>query len=103
MCGACKEQLDACGDGCMKGFECAIAKKTLVGVADEIPCEIRGTAVECMTDAETQAGANALISFDACLIVRHQAPAQQLRACEQECGLTYSGDVCERFPAPPSP
>lgn len=98
MCGACKEQLDACGEGCMKGFECALEKDTLVGVADEIPCEIRATGVLCLTDAETQAGAAALISFDTCLIARHQAPAQQLRACEQECGIAYSGDVCQRFP-----
>ena len=82
----------------MKGFECALEKDTLVGVADEIPCEIRATGVLCLTDAETQAGAAALISFDTCLIARHQAPAQQLRACEQECGISYSGDVCQRFP-----
>jgi hypothetical protein len=98
MCGACKEQLNPCTEGCMKGFECALAKNTLVGVSSEISCEIRATGNLCLTDPETQAGAQQLIQFDTCLIARHQEPGQKLRACEAECGINYTGDVCQRFP-----
>ena len=97
MCGVCKEPLNKCNQGCMDAFECALEKNTLVGVLGELSCEIRATGNLCLTTPETQAAASELIGFDGCLIGARQ-PQHRLRACEQECGITYTDDVCERYP-----
>jgi hypothetical protein len=97
MCGACPEQLNACTEGCVSAFECALEQDVLVGVADELLCEIRGTAALCLREPATQGAARQLIDFDTCLIARRE-PSSHLRVCERECGIQYSGDVCERFP-----
>jgi len=98
MCGACKEQLNACTQGCMTAFECALEKDVLVGEGDQILCEIRGTGALCLQDPVSQAAAPELVTFDTCLIARHSEPAERLRVCEAECGISYTDDVCERYP-----
>ncbi len=99
LCGACKQQLNACTQGCAQAFDCALEQDVLVGTAAELVCEIRGTAALCMKDATTLAAAPELIAFDTCLIAEHTEPQEKMRACEQECGMRYTDDVCERFPA----
>ena len=101
LCGACKEQLNACTEGCTQAFECALEQDVLVGVVDELLCEIRGTAARCLQDSATQGAAGQLITFDTCLIARHTEPQEKLRVCEEECGIRYTDDVCTRFPAQP--
>ena len=100
LCGACKQQLNACTQGCAQAFDCALEQDVLVGAAAQLVCEIRGTAALCMLDATTLAAAPELIAFDTCLIAEHTEPKEKMRACEEECGIRYTDDVCERFPAP---
>lgn len=100
LCGACRQQLNTCTEGCTQAFECALERDVLVGVADELLCEIRGTAALCLQDPATQGAARQLIDFDTCLIARRTEPREKLRACEEECDIRYTADVCERFPAP---
>jgi hypothetical protein len=98
FCNRCKDTLNACNDGCVAGIQCATENHVLVGVAADIQCEVRAFSATC-NSAEIQAEYQSAVNFDTCLIASHVAPAS-LRACEKECGLKYTGDVCERFPAP---
>jgi hypothetical protein len=100
LCGACKQQLNACTGACTQAFDCALEQDVLVGSAAELVCEIRGTAAVCMQDPTILAAAPELIAFDTCLIAQHTQPKEKMRACEEECGIRYTDDVCERFPAP---
>ncbi|HVU02393.1 MAG TPA: hypothetical protein VHE30_11605 [Polyangiaceae bacterium] len=98
LCGACAGQLNACDTDCMGIFVCAEKNQTLVNVGADIQCEIRATAVSCLTTPEAQAATQALLNLDGCLIAHGSAP-ERFRACEAECQVPYPGDVCERFPA----
>jgi hypothetical protein len=99
FCNSCKDSLNACNLECVNGIACASEKHTQVGVAADIPCEERAFTAACLTDPDAQAVVSQLVSFDECLIAAHKPP-EQLRACEKECGFVYTGDVCQRFPAP---
>lgn len=99
FCNRCRTETNNCNGDCANGVYCAAGKHVLVGEASQLSCELRGFAQVCLTDPTFQAGVGPLLQFDTCLIAQHQPP-EQLRACEQECGMTYTGDVCERFPAP---
>jgi hypothetical protein len=99
FCNRCKDTLNACNEGCAKGIACGAERHALVGVASEIQCELRAFAAECASDPVIAAEVTPLTNFDTCLIASHKAP-ESLRACEKECSLTYTGDVCARYPAP---
>jgi hypothetical protein len=97
-CQTCKDTLDACGDDCMKTLDCTFKNHTLVNNSADIGCEIRATITECLNNPTAQAAAPALTSFDGCLL---GAPKPgHFRACEVECAIPYSGDVCQRYPDP---
>lgn len=98
MCGKCQSQLSACNEDCMAAMQCGLDNHVLVGSAAEISCEIRAFTATCEQDPASQAQASAILAFDGCLINSHKAP-EHLRGCESECGTTYTGDVCTRFPA----
>jgi len=100
FCGKCETQLDACNEDCFKGVQCANDKHALVGVAADLPCELRAFGALCLSDPVLQAAASPLLAFDGCLIASHDPATEHLRACEAECGVAYTGDVCNRFPAP---
>ena len=95
MCGICAPTLNACNDNCIKILACALEKKTLVNGSEAITCEISMTGKLCLQDPALQAEAKPLVAFDGCLIGATK-PAGQFRACEEECGIKYSGDVCAR-------
>ena len=97
MCGACAETLNKCDRDCLGLVQCALDEHVLVGDVSQLQCEVRGFGETCVTADSPQASVTAVTSFDTCLITSHKAP-EQLRACEAECGITYTGDVCERFP-----
>jgi hypothetical protein len=99
FCKTCKETLNACNLDCVAGIACASANHTQVGVAADVPCEERAFQATCRTTPDAQAVVGQLVGFDECLIAAHKPP-EQLRACEAECGIVYTGDVCQRFPAP---
>lgn len=99
FCSKCKESLNACDEKCVKGIACAAEKHTLVGVASDLQCELRAFGALCATDPDILASSGALVAFDGCLIDNYRPP-EHLRACEAECGVVYTGDVCERFPDP---
>jgi hypothetical protein len=99
QCGACKATLNACNVDCVGVLACALTHHTLVNVGADVSCEVRATATECLTDAKSQAVATPLVQFDACLIGARTTG--HFRACEEECKISYSGDVCQRYPAPP--
>jgi len=100
-CQTCKTTLNACNDDCIGFMECAFQKHTLVNVLADIGCEIRATAGECLTSDSLKAGEGPATQFDTCLIGATK-PAGHFRACEVECGVPYSGDVCQRYPPPPA-
>lgn len=99
FCNTCKDTLNACNLDCVAGIACASANHTQVGVLADVACEERAFAATCLTSPAAMAVTNQLVSFDECLIAAHQPP-EQLRACEAECNVVYTGDVCQRFPAP---
>jgi hypothetical protein len=99
-CSTCEMQLDQCGAGCVKGIQCATDNKVLVGVEADLECESRAFTAACDTDPVIMQAASALYAFDACLITSHDPAKDMIRSCEAECGTTYTGDVCQRFPAP---
>jgi hypothetical protein len=100
MCDACETELDACNTDCTDAFSCAVEKRTLVNVGTELACEIRAILLECLTTPAAQMGAGPLTTLDLCLIA---APNKTtFRACDTECGTPYPGDVCARYPAPPT-
>jgi hypothetical protein len=80
-------------------MECGIEKHVLVGKVEEVACEVRAFSATCLNDPATSPQSDATTAFDVCLIGA-RLPSSMLRICEPECGLTYTGDVCERFPAP---
>lgn len=98
LCGACKPKLDACNADCTGILKCAADKHTLVNKATELTCEISATTSLCLTDAKSQAAAQALLDFDGCLLGATTKQAGDFRACDTECGAVYTGDVCTRFP-----
>ena len=100
FCKKCATELDVCGPDCFKGVQCANDKHALVGVAGDLPCELRAFAALCLSDPVLQAASGPLLGFDTCLIASHDPATEHLRACEAECGVSYTGDVCARFPAP---
>jgi hypothetical protein len=99
FCNRCKDALNGCNGECFKGAACAVDNHILVGVATELQCEVRAVSATCLKDEASRTAAGPLLQFDGCLINQHRDP-EHLRACEQECGVTYTGDVCERFPEP---
>jgi hypothetical protein len=99
LCGGCAETLNACGKGCIEIMECAMKESTLVGNLSEIQCEIRATLATCSPGGEDE-NWNQAATFDTCLIATPKPTMGPLRICEEECGIKYSGDVCERFPEP---
>jgi hypothetical protein len=99
QCGACKQTLDACNIDCVGVLACALDHHTLANVGSDVTCEIRATVAECLKDPKSQAVASPLTQFDACLIGAHTTG--HFRACEDECKISYTGDVCQRYPATP--
>jgi hypothetical protein len=99
MCNTCAMTLNACNDGCISLLACGLDKHVIVGSAADLQCEIRAFTASCLDDPSTSSQANAVTALDTCLIGSHKPP-EMLRACEAECGITYTGDVCQRFPAP---
>ncbi len=99
MCNTCADTLNKCNDGCMSLLECGLDNHVIVGNAMDLQCEVRAFTATCLNDPATQSEASAVTSLDTCLIASHKAP-EMLRACEAECGIKYTGDVCSRFPAP---
>ena len=99
LCGGCAESLNACKEGCIEVMECALDNNTLVGDLEEIQCEIRATLATCSPGGEDENWKQAA-TFDTCLITSPKATEGPLRICEEECGIHYTGDVCERFPEP---
>jgi hypothetical protein len=97
-CTACASALNACDETCIDVMWCSIEQDCLVGVGAEINCEIRCVGNQCLTDMAAQMAAGAVIGFDSCLIGSMDKPAGAFRACEAECGIAYTGTVCERFP-----
>jgi hypothetical protein len=96
MCDACADTLNACDQGCTGALECGSSSECLVNDANEITCEISCVAAECLSTPEAQAGAQALVTLDACLISSPKPSG--FRICEDVCGIPYTGDVCERYP-----
>ena len=99
-CSTCKEKLNACNNDCMDVLFCSFDRHTLVNDSKDIGCEIRATLTECLNNPTAQAVAQPLTQFDSCLIGAPK-PSGGFRACEKECGIPYSGDVCTRYPEPP--
>lgn len=102
-CSLCKATLDACDETCMEALSCSLEKHTLVDNAPDLGCELRATLTECLNTPERIAIAQPLTQFDGCLMTAPSKPAGQFRACEKECGIPYSGDVCTRYPPNPPP
>lgn len=86
----------------MDALNCSLEKHTLVDNLPDIGCEIQATVTECLNTPERLAVAQPLTQFDGCLM-RATKPAGQFRACEVECAIPYSGDVCQRYPPTPPP
>lgn len=99
MCNTCATTLNQCNDACISLLDCGLTKHVIVGNAADLSCEIRAFTASCLDDPSTSSQSNAVTALDTCLIGAHKAP-EMLRACEAECGITYTGDVCQRFPAP---
>jgi hypothetical protein len=102
-CSLCKATLDACDETCMEALKCSLDKHTLVNNAPDLGCELRATLTECLNTPERIAIAQPLTQFDGCLMTSPGKPAGQFRACEKECAIPYSGDVCQRYPQNPPP
>ena len=102
FCRTCQPTLDQCADDCVKGFYCGTENHVLVGVAADLACEGRAFAAVCDADPAIKAAETPITAFDICLIGAHDPVTDHLRACESECGITYTDDVCQRFPAPAS-
>jgi hypothetical protein len=98
LCDACADTLNTCEEGCIDLMQCALDEFTLVGDGAEIACEVRATRATCLLDGNETTWQQAA-DFDVCLISSPK-PDGQFRICETECGINYSGDVCERFPEP---
>jgi hypothetical protein len=99
MCDACATTLNKCNDDCVDLMQCALDEHVLVGKTTEVTCEVRGFQATCLNDPATKSQADATTAFDVCLIAS-RTPESMLRICEPECGLSYTGDVCQRFPSP---
>ena len=97
-CTACATALNSCDEICMNVMLCSMEQDCLVGVGADISCEIRCVGNQCLTDMAAQMAAGAVVGFDSCLIGSMDKPAGAFRACEAECGIAYTGTVCERFP-----
>lgn len=102
-CSLCKDTLNACDETCMEALSCSLEKHTLVDNAPDLGCELRATLTECLNTPERIAIAQPLTQFDGCLMTSPSKPAGQFRACEKECAIPYSGDVCQRYPPNPPP
>jgi hypothetical protein len=102
-CSLCKDTLNACDETCMEALNCSLEKHTLVNNAPDLGCEVRATLTECLNTPEKIAIAPPLTQFDGCLMTAPSKPAGQFRACEVECKIPYSGDVCQRYPPNPPP
>lgn len=98
LCGKCADRLNLCDDGCLSILSCSIDNDLLVGSPSELTCEGRSVLSTCLKDPAAQNGVTPFILFDGCLINAHQEPQERLRACEAECGIHYTDDVCTRFP-----
>ena len=99
MCATCATTLNACNENCVSLLACGLEKNVLVGVAADLACEGRAFAAECLQDPATSSEDTAVTALDICLIGAHKAP-ELLRACEAECNITYTDDVCQRYPMP---
>ena len=99
MCNSCADTLNKCDDDCVDLMQCALDKHALVGKTTEVTCEVRAFTALCATDPAKKAADDAATAFDICLIGKRTSDSK-LRVCEQECGITYTDDVCQRFPSP---
>jgi hypothetical protein len=98
LCGKCADRLNLCDDGCLSILSCSVDNNLLVGVPADLTCEGRSVLSTCLKDTAAQNAVTPFILFDGCLINAHQEPQERLRACEAECGIHYTDDVCQRFP-----
>jgi hypothetical protein len=98
LCGKCADRLNLCDDGCLSILSCSVDNNLLVGAPAELTCEGRSVLSTCLKDTAAQNAVTPFILFDGCLINAHQEPQERLRACEAECGIHYTDDVCQRFP-----
>lgn len=99
MCATCATTLNACNEDCTGLLACGLTKHVIVSDAADLACEGRAFTAECLQDPATSSQGNAVTALDLCLIGAHKAP-ELLRACESQCNITYTGDVCKRYPAP---
>jgi hypothetical protein len=93
-CAQCGDSLNIATRRSMEIFECMFEKDQLVNDFFELTCEIRAGLADCVDGAMDDW--DKLVAFDTCLMQTATFPA--FRACEAECGVTYSGDVCTRYP-----
>jgi len=93
-CTTCAATLNVATRRSMEIFECMFDKDLLVGNAFELVCEARAGQQECVGTSTDDW--NKLVSFDQCLMTL--PPLLKFRHCETECGVTYPGDVCTRYP-----
>ncbi|HEX4336994.1 MAG TPA: hypothetical protein VH062_13845 [Polyangiaceae bacterium] len=99
LCGACPDSLNKCNGDCVGIIECAESNHVLADKTSDISCEVTGTTVTCLKDTAVQAQAQALITFDTCLLSTHPDKLpNDFRTCDTVCNVTYSGDVCTKFP-----
>jgi hypothetical protein len=101
FCNTCQDTLNQCNDDCVKGLACGTDNHVLAGVTTDLVCEGRAFGAVCESDPAIHAVADLITKFDICLIGSRDPVKNHLRACEAECSITYTGDVCERFPEPP--
>lgn len=93
-CTQCAASLNAATRRSMEIFECMFEKELLVNNAFELACEVRAGQQECVGTSTDDW--NKLVTFDQCLMTL--PPLFTFRHCETECGVTYPGDVCTRYP-----
>lgn len=98
ICGACADTLNKCNGDCLNLLWCAVDKHALVNVAADLACEVRATLASCAGEPNAGAEFGNVTAFDTCLVVKPKPDGGGFRACERECDITYTGDVCTRYP-----
>jgi hypothetical protein len=93
-CTTCAASLNLATRRSMEIFECMFEEELLVNNFFELACEVRAAQQVCV-DGST-ADWDKLVTFDQCLM--GLPPLGAFRHCETECGVTYPGDVCVRYP-----
>jgi hypothetical protein len=94
-CAACGDTLNETTPRSQEIFACMFEKDLLVNSLFELSCEVRAGQAECAPDGGSDW--DKLVSFDTCLIFSLGA-ANDFRVCDTECGVSYTGDVCTRYP-----